>query len=45
VLHFVDPRLTFAEVTAIGGLACPAFAEATKESACVLLPVKPFTRR
>ena len=45
VLHFVDPRLTFAEVAASGGFACPAFAEATKESTCVLLPAEPFTRR
>ena len=44
VLHFVDPGLTFAEVAAIGGFACPAFAEATKESTCVLLPTEPFTR-
>ena len=44
VLHFVGPGLTFAEVAAIGGFACPAFAEATKESTCVLLPTEPFTR-
>ena len=44
VLHFVDPGLTFAEVAAIGGFACPAFAEAMTESTCVLLPTEPFTR-
>ena len=44
VLHVVGPGQTFAEVAAIGGFACPAFAEATAESACVLLPTEPFAR-
>ncbi len=44
VLHFVDAGLTFAEVAAIGGFDCPAFAEATSASTCVLLPREPFAR-
>lgn len=42
VLHLVDPGLTFAEVAAIGDFPCPAFAEATMDTNCVLLPATPF---
>ena len=44
VLHFVEPLQTFAEVAAIGGFNCPAFAEATTDATCVLLPNEPFNR-
>lgn len=44
VLHLVAPGGTFAEVAAIGGFDCPAFAEALEETTCVLLPSQPFAR-
>jgi CRP/FNR family transcriptional regulator len=44
VLHFVAPGMTFLEVAAIGRFACPAWAEATEATTCVLLPTGPFLK-
>jgi len=44
VLHLVGPGGTFAEVAAIGGFDCPAFAQALETTRCALLPLGPFTR-
>jgi CRP/FNR family transcriptional regulator len=44
VLHLLGPGDTFAEVAALGGFACPAFAEALQETTCVLLPTQPFNQ-
>jgi CRP/FNR family transcriptional regulator len=44
VLHLVGPGHTFAEAAAIGGFACPAWAEAVEDTCCLLLPREPFTQ-
>jgi CRP-like cAMP-binding protein len=44
VLHFVTPGMTFLEVAVIGRFACPAWAEATEATTCVLLPTEPFLK-
>jgi len=38
VLHIIGPGDTFAEVAAVGGFNCPAYAEAIAPTTCVLLP-------
>ena len=42
VLHFAYPGMSFAEVACIGRFDSPAFAEATEDTECVLLPQRAF---
>ena len=42
VLHFARAGMTFAEVAAIGRFDCPAHADVTEDSICVLIPQAGF---
>lgn len=43
-LHLAAPTQTFAEVAAIAGFPCPAWAEAVEPTTVLLIPTEPFAR-
>jgi CRP/FNR family transcriptional regulator len=43
-LHLAAPCQTFAEVAAIAGFTCPAWAEAVEDTSALLLPAEGFTQ-